>query len=289
MSHGPNREDVSPIEPYESTPPKLIAHLDTVALIQGSVLRLYFSIPLKETPALFSPATYRISGPTPVTVLSVRRYQHKKIELLITSIQVTGDYYLSVVENILDINENIVIEPTTPIIFAVGCVQVLQANAVSTTSFNITFSEAMRNNADLVNPTNYALIYTCDQIAWDYTTSMTTYTDLTITFTRDMVVNEDLCNPTHYSLALVPSPLPLTYTVAMPAALDVRVTYSNTMEINTDLIDPSNYVISYKSGLLPALSYSVAVTSPTEITITFTNSMDINTDLIDTANYTITL
>jgi hypothetical protein len=280
-------------DPQEKTQyyPIPLSHLDYLTHIEvmsNTLIRLYFSIRLKETDNLLDSDTYQIDGPSVVTVTDVVRYKQKKLDLTIAGLIAEELYALWVTQDIFDVNDNEVKVENPYNIFSNLYAAIVSAIVYSPNALDITFNASMMNNADLTDPTNYAIAYAAATQALTYTLEQNSGTELEVTFTRDMNLVAALCTPAKYAISKVADTTPLTYSIPTVTADTLSVVFNKDMQVNVTLITPAKYTISRVADTTP-LTYTVLVLNDHEIDITFNKDMSINTTLINPTKYAITL
>lgn len=280
-------------DPQEKTQyyPIPLSHLDYlthIEVLSNTLIRLYFSIRLKNTDNLLNLDTYQIDGPSAITVTDVARYKQKKLDLTIAGLIAEELYELWVTEDIFDVNDNEVRVENPYNIFSNLYAAIISAIVNSPTEIDITFNTTMRNNADLTDPANYVITYAPATVPLSYTINFNSGTEIDVTFTRNMALVADLCTLANYSIAYAPDTTPLGYALSSVSISTITVVFTKVMRIDTVLLDPTNYTISFASGSVP-LSYTIFASNPTELDVTFNKNMRIDTTLINPVKYSISL
>jgi hypothetical protein len=253
-----NREDTTPIVPYESTPERNIVKLDTFDLIAVHTIRLIFSTQLKNTDNLLAVSTYEVTGPNPITVVSALRYKQKSIDLSITGVITTGTYKAYVRQTIMGINGVGILNTTDSRekekYIAVTAPELSSAVAQDGYTIRLVFSQDMEDNADLNNIASYVIA------------------GLT-------VGTVTVVNPKTIDISVSKMLDAAPYTVTVSAGLVDTTGFS---------MDSAHRAANFTGiGILPRV-FSAAATSATNVRVTFDSDMENNADFISTTKYTIT-
>jgi formaldehyde-activating enzyme involved in methanogenesis len=206
VRRGPNRDDVIPIIPYESTPEKYIVTPVWFQQVSYYTLRVYFSIPLKDSTYLLDPTTYMISGPSgSVGVTSVTRIKHKKIEIETSGISISGYYTISIVNEIFGFNNVPILLHTdnatiTKYIGVPAFPQLSLVDVIDSVTIDATYDKAM-SLVGLDTIGNYTISSYPATSHWTGTAATPSADYFQLTTDRDMTFDPDLIDTTNYTVS----------------------------------------------------------------------------------------
>lgn len=222
-------------------------------------VRLLFDKAMDNNADLINPANYIFTGPTPLTAFSVTRIDATTVDITVVEYMNNGGSYTVTVSNVRDEAWN-VIDPlhNSATFLGLGTLPgVSSGSALTIDTVRITYDKAMKNDADLIDPTHY--IFTGPTVL---SASLVTRID---SVTVDITVLEEMQNGGSYT-----------------------VTVSSVKDEADNVIDPLHNSATFLGlGTLPRVSSGVALAFHT-IEVIFTKAMKNDADLTNPANYIFT-
>ena len=160
----------------------------------------------------------------------------------------------------------------------------VNASIMSSIEFDLLFSSQVRDNAELVDSSNYVITNHKGLQPFAFGVVAASVVRVDVTYARDMSIDANLNNAINYTLSRVVEPGVFGFGVAIESVSSLLVTYTHNVPANMGLITQNNYTIAKKADS-DLITFGVITEDDSHLLVTFNKYMQVNLALITGTNY----